>query len=603
MIQVNNVTKSFGAQTLFEDISFIIGRNEKIGLIGRNGSGKSTLFKMILKEISYDSGEIKIPNNYKIAALEQHIHFTKATVLEECIQALGPDEQYDHYKAEKILFGLGFTDEDMGRAPSEFSGGYQIRINLTKCLLANPNLLLLDEPTNYLDIVSLRWLRKFLKNYQGEVIIITHDREFMDSVVTHIIGFNRKKLKKIEGTSKKYHEQLAMEDELFEQTRVKQEAKKKELQQFVDRFKAKASKAAQAQSRMKQLEKMGTMEKLATERSMGLKFQYEKCPGKTLMELNNLSFSYTGKAQDHLFEKINFKIDRKDRIGIIGKNGKGKSTLLNVIGEEFKPTVGSISHHPNLRRGHFGQTNIQRLNLKNNIIQEIVESNPTLTNTQVRQICGSMMFIGELAEKKVEVLSGGERSRVLLGKILAHKTNLLLLDEPTNHLDMESVEVLTSELKAYEGAVVLVTHNEMMLRKLVNKLIIFQNGGAEFFLGTYDEFIEKIGWEEEEQGSKKKKASTGKENRKEKAQTQAQKNKLLKPLKKEIRECEELITELENKLVKLNMNLITASETGNAPQIEEYSIEIARANRAIEQAFDQLEAKTSELEELESESS
>lgn len=597
MIQVNNLTKSFGVQTLFENISFLVGKNEKIGLIGRNGTGKSTLFKLILNELSYDSGSISIPNNYKIATLEQHIHFTKNTVLEECIQVLSEDEQFDHYKAEKILFGLGFDDDDMNKNPNDFSGGFQIRINLTKCLLTNPNLLLLDEPTNYLDIVSFRWLRRFLKNYPGEVILITHDREFMNSVVTHVMGINRGQLKKIKGTTDKYHEQIALEDELFEQTRVRQENKKKELQEFVDRFKAKASKATQAQSRMKQLEKMEDLQKLTQDRSMGLKFQFEKCPGKVLMELQDLAFSYSGKEQDNLFSNLNFVIERSDRIGIIGKNGKGKSTLLNVIAGELSPTNGSISHHPNLHKGHFGQTNIQRLNLSNTIFQEVSQSNPQLSITHSRQICGAMMFPGDLADKKIEVLSGGERSRVLLGKILAHKTNLLLLDEPTNHLDMESIEVLASELQDYEGAVVLVTHNEMILRKLVNKLIIYHNGSAELFLGGYDEFLEKIGWPEDSTEGKQKTAE--KLSKKDRQELAAQRVKLISPIKKEIEKAEKNIMDSEALVEKLNDELIKASEDGDSQKIIDTSKQIAHTNQLIEELFAILEQKTLQLQEIE----
>ena len=503
MIQLNNVGKSFGEQVLFEDVTLHIGSNEKVGLIGRNGSGKSTLFKILQGEIAPDSGTIGVPSHYRIAALEQHIHFTKSSVLEECIQALPETEKWDHYKAEKILFGLGFEGSDMDRPPSEFSGGYQIRMNLTKCLLSNPNLLLLDEPTNYLDIVSLRWLRKFLQQFQGEVIIITHDKDFMDSVVTHTAGIYRQQVKKIEGNTNKFREQVALEDELYEQTRVKAEAKKKELQLFVDRFKAKASKATQAQSKMKQIEKLGNSEKLAAENNIGLQFQFEKCPGKVPLELKDISFAHPDG--ELLFENLDFEVARTDRVGIIGKNGKGKSTLLNLIAKELSPTTGHLKEHPSLLKGHFGQTNIQRLKIENTIVEEVAEANPSLSHTELRKICGSLMFTGSLADKKIKVLSGGERSRVLLAKILAHKTNLLLLDEPTNHLDMESVEVLADELTTYQGAVVLVTHNEMLLRKTVNKLVIFQHGTAELFLGSYDDFLDNIGWEEEGPQKRQKK--------------------------------------------------------------------------------------------------
>ncbi len=495
MIQLSNISKHFGLQVLFEDLNLLIGKRERIGFVGRNGSGKSTLFKIILGEVTADSGDVIIPKGYKIGALDQHINFTKPTVLEECCEVLSEEEQYDWWKAEKILFGLGFSEEDLQKDPNSFSGGYQVRINLTKALVQNPNLLLLDEPTNYLDIVSLRWLRGFLKSFKGEVLLITHDKDFMDSISTHTIGLSRKRLNKYEGNTTKFYEQLAISDEIYEQTRLTQEKKKKELQGFVDRFGAKASKAAQAQSRAKQIEKMGTIEKLDSENNLGFTFHYKECPGKVIFEAEDLSFSYTGEEEDDLFKKLSLSIGRKDRVGIIGKNGKGKSTLLNVIAGELKPRVGKITSHPSLSMGHFGQTNIERLDQNSTIITEISDSNPALNTGQVRKICGTMMFTDELAKKTISVLSGGEKSRVMLGKILAKQSNLLLLDEPTNHLDMESIETLSREIIRFPGSVILVTHSELLLRSSVNKLIIFHQGRAEFFDGTYDEFLEKIGWE------------------------------------------------------------------------------------------------------------
>jgi len=497
LIQLNNISKHFGLQVLFEDLDLLIGKGERVGFVGRNGSGKSTLFKIILGALAPDSGEVVIPKGYKIGALDQHIRFTKPTVLEECVQVLSEDEQYDWWKAERILFGLGFTEEDLDKDPKSFSGGYQVRINLTKALVQNPNLLLLDEPTNYLDIVSLRWLRTFLKSFKGEVLLITHDRDFMDSVSTHIIGLTRKRLRKYQGDTAKFYEQVAISDEMYEQTRLNQEKKKKELQGFVDRFGAKASKAAQAQSRAKQIEKMETLEKLSDENSLGFKFHYKDCPGKVILEAKDLSFAYSGEASEDLFSKLSISIGRHDKVGIIGKNGKGKSTLLNVLAGELVAREGEITTHPGISVGHFGQTNIERLHEDNTIEVEIGESNPELSFAQVRNICGTMMFESDLAKKKISVLSGGEKSRVMLGKILAYKSNLLLLDEPTNHLDMDSIETLTNEIVKFKGAVIVVTHSEMMLRAVATKLIVFRKGHAEFYDGTYDEFLEKIGWEED----------------------------------------------------------------------------------------------------------
>jgi len=601
MIQLNNISKSFGGQNLYEDISFTLGPKERIGLVGRNGSGKSTLFKIITGEMSYDGGSINIPKSYKIGYLRQHLEFSKPTVLEECIQSLSEEEKFDHYKAEKILSGLGFSEEDMQKEPASFSGGYQIRINLTKCLLEAPNLLLLDEPTNYLDIISLRWLKNFLKNYQGEVILITHDRDFMDDVVTHTMGLSRGGLKKIKGDTVKFYERLLEEEQLYEQTRANQEKKKKELMAFVDRFRAKASKATQAQSRLKQLQKMGTMDELSKEGNLGFSFRYTECPGKTVLNADNLSFSYDGTDKSLLFKKLKLDIKREDCIGIIGKNGKGKSTLLNVLTGELSKNSGEIKYHPSAQVGHFGQTNINRLSDTNSIVAEITSSNSDLGISEVRSICGSMMFEGELADKKISVLSGGEKSRVMLGKILAHKSNILFLDEPTNHLDMESVETLCEKLEQFPGAIVLVTHNEMFLRRLANRLVVFREGGAEVFEGSYDEFLEKVGWEEEsasEDVSEKVEKISRKDLKRLRADLISERSKETKDLKKRMDELESDIFAKEEKIDEINDQMLEASSSGDNKKISELSRNLGVLQKLLDIEYEELSTITDKHEEI-----
>lgn len=596
MIQAKNLSKHFGTQDLFNNVGFQLGPRERVGLVGRNGSGKSTLFKLILKELSPDSGEITIPKGYRLGALEQHIHFTKPTVLEECVQVLNPDDFLEH-EAEKILFGLGFTDEDMQKDPKSFSGGYQIRINLTKVLLQSPNLLLLDEPTNYLDIVSIRWLKSFLKNFPGEIMLITHDREFMDDVVTHTMGLHRQQLKKIKGDTAKFYEQILQEEEMYEKTRGNLDKKRKEMEAFVERFKAKASKAAQAQSRMKALEKMQTMDKLADVDSLGFRFRFIECPGKQIAEVKSLSFSYPDKPKDLLFHNLSFPINREDRIGIIGKNGKGKSTLLNVIGGNLNPNSGKVSFHPSCQLGHFGQTNINRLSMEHTIAEEIQAENTDLTISGVRNICGTMMFDGDLAKKKIKVLSGGERARVLLGKILAKPANLLLLDEPTNHLDMESIESLTEEIGNFPGAVVIVTHSEIMLRNLATKLVIFHNGNAEFFNGTYDDFLEKIGWESEEVKPKNmKRKLTEKEIKQRRAEITLERARLTKPIKEEIEKLEGEITKSEDLLKRINAELEKATLSNDTAKLTDYAHAVGKLNQQIDDLFEKLTNSNENME-------
>ena len=425
--------------------------------------------------------------------MRQTLVFEKDSILEETTLGLPKGQKDQFYKAEKILLGLGFLESDFERDPYSFSGGYQIRINLAKLLISEPNLILLDEPTNYLDIVSLIWLRKFLKGFSGEVIIITHDRYFMDSITTHTMGIHRGFLKKIKGKTDKYYSQVLMEEEVYEQTRLNQEKKKKELAIFIDRFRAKASKSSQAQSRIKQLNKMADLEKLNRESHLGFSFRYKECPGKHPLEIKNLSFGYT--KEEILFQGLNCSIGRHDCIGIIGKNGKGKSTLLNILAGNLDPLEGVIRYHPLAVTGYLGQTNIERLYSENSIVQEISNFNTDLSYTEVRKIAGAMMFSGDDADKLIKVLSGGEKARVMLAKLLAKHVNILLLDEPTNHLDMDSVETLCDELKKFEGIIMLVTHSEMLLRKLAKKIIIFKKGGAQFFDGGYDDFLVKVGWD------------------------------------------------------------------------------------------------------------
>lgn len=614
MIQVSQLHKSFSSVSLLSDLSFTLSRGEKLGLVGKNGSGKSTLFNILLKKTDYDSGSITIPKNYKMASLEQHIQFSKNTVIDECMQVLPEEEHYDYYKAEKLLFGLGFEEADMQKAPSTFSGGYQIRINLVKALLKNPDLLLLDEPTNYLDIVSLRWLKFFLKNFKGELIIITHDRDFMDSVVTHIMGIKRTGIKKIKGKTSKYYQQIEEEDLIYEQTRVNQEKKRKEVEAFISRFKAKASKAVQAQSRIKQLNKMDSFGKLMIEKNMGLKFYYQNCPAKILLEAKDLSFSYSNKKEDNLFSDLSFVVKPDDRIAIIGKNGKGKSTLLNLIAGELKSETSNLNFHSSVKMGHFGQSNIQRLQLGSSIIEEITSCNTELSITQVRQICGSMMFEGDLADKKIKVLSGGERSRVLLGKILAYPTNLLLLDEPTNHLDMESVEILSNELSIYKGAVVLVTHSEALLHRLANKIIVFQKKGVKFFDGTYQEFLDKVGWEEERDRTMSK--NLKKENTNKKFLDKTKKNTLnsredlvkeknhsLRPIKKQLEALEKNIAEKEKSLEKKNLKLASAASLNSSlsriektKQIQSLGKEVICEQKFLDNLFLQYESLLAEYD-------
>ncbi len=603
MIQLTNISKSYGTQELFTNLNFRLNSGNRVGLVGRNGSGKSTLFKLILDEEHYDDGELSIPKGYKIGALKQHLEFTQDTISDEVALSLSEDDKYNIYKVEKILFGLGFTQEDLSKSPSEFSGGYQIRLNLAKLIITEPNLLLLDEPTNYLDILSLRWLKSFLKAFDGEVIIITHDRDFMDAVSTHTMGLNRRSLSIIKGDTHKFYQQLKDEDELYEKQRISQDKKVKELEEFIAKNKARASTASQAQSKVKQLEKMNIMDNLGFDNTLRFNFNFKDTPSKVLLDVKDLTFGYS--PDKVLFQNISFTLKKGETLGIIGKNGKGKSTLLNTIAGELKPLSGDVEFHGTTSFGHFGQTNIAHLNPKNNVMDEIYVANSKLPASTVRNICGSMMFTGDSAEKKISLLSGGEKSRVMLGQIIAKPVNLLFLDEPTNHLDMDSIDALTEAIKNFKGSTIVVTHSEELLRKVCDRLIVFTNKGAIYFDGNYDEFLNKIGWEEENDDVKSNNTidnSVPKVNKKENKKLRSlliqERNKLTSPLKKEVDKLETTIMNIEDELEVHHQELIEASNIGDNGKIMDISRVVTALEKEVEDTFELLEVKQTKLDNI-----
>ena len=598
MIELSNISKSYAQKELFSNLNFRLNAGNKIGLVGRNGSGKSTLFKIILGEEQQDDGTISIPKGYKIGSLKQHLVFTEKTVRQEGALALGVDDQYSVYKVEKILFGLGFTSEDLEKDPMSFSGGYQIRINLAKLLVTEPNLLLLDEPTNYLDILSLRWLKSFLKTFPGEVIIITHDRNFMDSVTTHTMGLVRRNLEIIPGNTHKFYAQLASNDEHFEKQKLSQDRKRKELEEFIAKNKARASTAAQAQSKQKELDKMEDLGSLVHDSTLDFDFNFKDTPAKVLLDIKDVSFGYS--SDNILFKDISFTLKKGETLGIIGKNGKGKSTLLNVIAGELKQLSGKVDYHGSATFGHFGQTNIDHLNPSNTIMDEVYLGNPKLPEASVRGISASMMFTGDDIKKKVSLLSGGEKSRVMLGKILATDVNILFLDEPTNHLDMESIDSLTSAIENFDGSCIVVTHSEELLRRVCDRLIIFSKGGADYFDGGYDDFLEKIGWEDEEVEEKIKKAPkiNKKDNKKQRTFLINERNKLTSPLKKKVEKLENEIMEIEDLIESEQHELIQASNAGDNSKVIELSKTVRENEQKVEDKFEELEISQLKLDEI-----
>lgn len=624
MLKIENISKSYGPQVLFDDITLNINRGERIGLVGRNGHGKTTLLRLLTKDETPDSGSITVPKGYRIGHLHQHLEFSSPTVLEVAAEGLREEEKDQTWRAEKVLAGLGFSKMDMASPPDTFSGGYQVRLNLARLLVSKPDLLLLDEPTNFLDIVAIRWLEKFLLSWREELVIITHDRSFMDMVTTHIVGIHRRKIRKIAGDTGKYYNQIAMEEEVHEKSRLNIEKKRQHTEQFIRKFRAKARLVGLVQSRIRTLEKQKVPDRL--EAIASLDFHFESAPFDTrmMMETSGLSFRWSPESQD-LFRNLKLAISKGDRIAVIGPNGRGKSTLLRVLAGELTPTLGEVRSHNHTRIGFFGQTNIQRLEPNRTVVEELLTIEPDRSLGKVRSVCGTMMFEGDAALKKISVLSGGEKSRVLLAKLLLEPHNLLLLDEPTNHLDIASCEALLSALDDFEGAVIIVTHNEMFLHNLAERLLVFDRGGASMFDGTYQNFLDEVGWEGEEEqeipetergrrgeGAKsgtqhaahstQSKSKTSKRvSRKERARIQQEKAKILNPLREKVRELENAVSESETKIEDVNKDLVDASTSGDGELIAVLSKELSDLNEKLEEHYQELFETMEELEDLEGE--
>ena len=628
MISIKNITKRYGTRILFEDVSFDVLANEKIGLVGRNGHGKTTLFRIITGEEEPDDGKVFKPNNYAIGYLGQHLTFTKPTVLEEGCVGLSPEDLGGEWKVEKILSGLGFSEGDFSRSPSEFSGGFQMRIALAKVLVSEPNMLLLDEPTNFLDIVSIRWLEKFLRSWKGELIVISHDRDLVDSVTTHIVGIHRGMVRKIKGPTGKYYAQLFKDEEVHEKRRLEDEKKRKQIMEYVNTFRAKASHAKAVQSNIKKLEKMEKLDKLEEIRTLSFSFNYETFRAAQVMDVNDLTFSYDAK-EPYLISGLNFVVNRHDKICIIGKNGKGKTTLLKLLSGRLKPVSGSVKTNTSALPAYYEQANTADLNDELTVEEEIARGRAFIEKSRVRGICGAMMFSGDDAEKKVKVLSGGERSRVLLGKLLVAPSNILFLDEPTHHLDIESCQAMMDAVRDFEGAALVVAHDEHFLNAVATKLIVFKNDRAFLYPGTYKDFLESVGWEEDgedkplpakpqshitadpsssagrsnasssiQQPAKSLPGQNGevrshspKMSRKARAEFVVMRSKVLKPLEEKIKSLEDEIMVSEARVTAVNEELTRASSKGGPGAIRrsELSMELKTLADKIDSCYAELD--------------
>ncbi len=584
MIRVTQVTKFFGSQLLFDDITFQIHPGEKLGLVGRNGHGKTTLLRMLLGEVLPDEGEISMPEGHRIGVLDQHLELHEKTVLKSAATGLRPEEKNDVWKAEKLLSGLGFSGTDFDRPPSEFSGGFQMRIALVKLLLSEPDLLLLDEPTNYLDITSLRWLEKFLKEWKGEFVLITHDRTFLDAVCTHTLAIHRAGIKKIRGGCDTMFKQISLEEEVHERTRKNAEKQRNKTEKFIREFRSGARSAGLVQSRIKMLEKQRELQKLDPLSTIHFEFQSKKFEADRMLQANSLSFGYN--SDDILFSGIDLNLSPGDRVGVIGANGRGKSTLLKLLSGDINPISGTVKPHQSLQAGVFVQGHESSFDKTRTIVEELHTAAPELPEQQIFNLSGSLMFGGEAMHKKMEILSGGERARVSLGKLMIRPHDVLLLDEPTNHLDLESVEALIEALAAFPGAIVFVSHNEKLLDRLATKLVVFDRGGATVYHETYAEFLKNTGWSTEGDIIQKEKKQPGfaSQEREQKKQLQRE----LRPLERALEAKEKQVLKLETELEEVKDRLNDAKRKGSYLLIDECSNKNWKLQEKIAEEFEKM---------------
>lgn len=592
MIHISHLTKTAGGKPLLNDVSVTIGTKERIGLIGRNGSGKSTFLKVLLGTESFDDGSIDKSESHRIAALEQHLAFSKTTIVEQVSLGLPANAKHEDWKAKSILMGLGFTEPDFSRPPEDFSSGMQVRLRLAELLVSEAQTLLLDEPTNYLDIISLRWLEQFLQTWTGGFILVTHDQRFMERVVTHTIGIHRGHMRKLRGGPQKLLDQIVKEEEIHESTRINTEKKQEKTKEFISKFRAGARSAGLVQSRIKALAKQKKPEKL--EKLPVISFDFQGLPFKanTLLEATNCSFGY--EEAHPLFSHFSLKVRAKERIAIIGRNGKGKSTLLRVLIQDLRTQSGNIKQHVDLQIGYFAAGNTANLQTHHSILEELMQL-PGVTEKQVRTVCGALLFTGDVVKKPIEYLSGGERSRVCFAKVLLSPMHLLVLDEPTNHLDLESCQALTNALKLFEGTVLFVTHDERMLSNVANRLVVFDENQVLVYEKTYDEFLQEVGWSEDVQLQS---AATKESNQKQQYEQLKQQRKLLRQVQNNQKKSLQQIESLEAQQLVLSQKLQQSYVDGNRQHMESLgkdSHAIAQKIGTIYEELEQLMAQETDV--------
>ena len=595
MVNIHNLSVSFQGDYVFEKITFQLKPGDRVGLVGKNGAGKSTLLKIIAGEQEYDTGQIATDKEISIGFLKQDIDFEKGrTVLEESYEAFTEikklekqlaeinkqlaertDYESDGYhqlmvdlneiqhqyeihggynyqgETERILQGLGFQREDFTKLTETFSGGWRMRIELAKLLLQNNDILLLDEPTNHLDIESILWLEEFLKGYTGAVVIVSHDKMFLDNVTNRTIEIS---LGKIYDFNKPYSQYLVLRNELRGQQLASQKNQQKQIEQtekLINKFRAKASKANMAQSLIKKLDKIDRIEVDEDDNSvMTLRFTVSITPGKVVIEAENISKNYGDKE---VLKNVNLLVDRDSKIAFVGQNGQGKSTLAKIIVGEIT-YQGKLTLGHNVQIGYFAQNQADYLDGSKTVLDTMIDAANEKNRSKVRDILGSFLFRGDEVEKYVRVLSGGERNRLALAKLLLQPFNVLVMDEPTNHLDIKSKNVLKGALKSFEGTLILVSHDRDFLQGLTNKVYEFKDRHIKEYLGDIDYFLEQRNLQNLREAEKRTVVTEVKEKRSAGEEYEIQKK--LKSAKNKLSNVEASIAALEKEIANIDTELL-----------------------------------------------
>jgi len=636
MISITNLSYFVGGRALYEKANMFIKPKDKIGLIGLNGRGKSTLLKLIYGELTPDSGSISKSNDCTLGFLNQDllsyqtddsiltvamqafkevvdmereiealIHKLEKEYREEWVEKLTRlQEKYDHLggyglqaKAEEVLEGIGFATEDLHRPLKEFSGGWRMRVMLAKLLLEKPSLLMLDEPTNHLDLPSIEWVENYLRNYDGAVIIVSHDRRFLDNVVTRIVDVTQQQLISYEGNYSFYLEEKALREEIQQNAYENQQQKIRQTERFIERFRAKATKARQVQSRIKALNRMERVEEVVQDTAaVNFKFTFNQQPGRYIVTLENISKAY-GDLQ--ILKNTSATIERGDKIALIGANGKGKSTLLRIIAGS-EPIEGKRTLGYNVIQGFFAQHQLESLHLENEILDELKQAGSGKTEQQLRNVLGCFLFSDEDVFKKIKVLSGGEKSRVALAKTLISEANFLLLDEPTNHLDFISENILIQALQQYQGSFVVVSHNRHFVSQVANKIWYIEDHQIKEYPGTYAEYdYWKKKKEAEEKQAVERPVTKQPAQTKEKPASSNNHAQSLKPLQRELEKTEQKIEALTQEKNNLETQMTLPEVYSNYDKLREVQQAFEQVNSKLEKAMKNWEELVEKIDKLE----